>query len=193
MWRNRAGYWGGFWSVVLIIALVAIAPTAWGGGGDGVGPEQVAVPRDVQESMVRTALSNLTAQVWAMVGLMLLGIGAGIIVVGITRRALPNIDGDGPKAWEARHRFLFLLGAAVSAFITFWVEWAYLYVLVNLAWILAVPASLLAALFAAGLNQPLFKPVKAIWRAALARLRKKIEDGGGDASDLDDTNYNKPK
>lgn len=153
----------------------------------GIPQEQMA--QAAQDAAFSNALSLLTQEVWGIVGLVFAGIGAGMIVVGITRKALPSVEGDGTKAWESRRRFLFLLGAAVSAALTFWIEWAYLAVLVGVTWVLAVPAALLAALFAAGLNQPLFKPVKAIWKWALSLLRKRIESTGASASDLDDTDF----
>jgi hypothetical protein len=155
--------------------------------------QQYAIPQAAQDTAVGNALANLTPQLWAVAGLLLVGMFAAMCVVGIWRTILPNVDGDGPKAWEARKLYLTRLGIIVGGVMTFWIEWAYLAVLVDLTWVLAVPTSLLAAIIAAACNKPAYKPVRALWRWLLAKLRKRIEADGGSAADLDDTNFKPPK
>lgn len=153
--------------------------------------QQFALPQAAQDTAISNALSLLTANVWAVLALMLVGIFAGMAVVAVVRMFLPDIEAEGTKAWDARSRFLTKLGASVSGVMTAWVESAYLLGIVDASLWLGVPASLIAGVVAAALNKPLFKPVKAIYRWLLGKLRKRIEADGGSASDLDDTSYRK--
>lgn len=147
----------------------------------------------LRDAALNNAWALLTTEVWAIIGLTVVGVGLGMCAVGVTRLFLPNVDGDGPTQWRKRHDMLKRLGAIVSGVMALWIVFAYLALAVNLTVWLAAPAAVSAGIAAAGLNHPLFKPVKVIWTWVLRRLRSRVEsdDGPGAAAALDDTTYRK--
>lgn len=152
-----------------------------------ISPEQIA--QATQSAAFGNALALLTQEVWAILALLAVGMAIGMATVAIVRMYLPNVDGDGPKAWEARHLLLTRIGAAASGLWTGCIEWVYLSDLLGTVWALAALTAVGAGILAAACNKPAFKPVKAIWKWALGKLRRRIESDGGTASDLDDTDY----
>lgn len=152
-----------------------------------ISPEQVALAS--RDAALDNAWALLTQEVWAVAGLLAIGMAIGMASVAIVRMFLPNVEGDGPKAWEARHLLLTRIGAAASGLWTAGIEWVYLSELLGAVWQLAALVAVGAGILAAALNRPAFKPVKAVWKWALGNLRRKIESDGGSASDLDDTDF----
>lgn len=153
-----------------------------------ISQEQAA--QAVQDAALNNALSLLTAEVWAIAGLLLLGMGVGMASVGLVRMFLSNVDGDGPKAWAERHLLLTRIGAIASGLWTAGIEWTYLSELLGTSWGLAALVAAGAGIVAAAGNRPMFKPVKALWGWAIGLLRKRIESStGAPASDLDDTDF----
>lgn len=147
------------------------------------------VQQKVMESgVVDRAMGLLSDHVLAIAGLALLGIGIGMATVGVVRLFLAD-DSDYPTdMWRARALLLKRLGAASAGLWTIGIEVVYLQA-VGTAWLGTTFVALGAGIAAAGLNHPMFKPVKAVWRWALGKLRKKIEADGHSASDLDDTTF----
>lgn len=149
--------------------------------------QQIAVP----QGAIDNAWAVLTTEVWSLVGLTLLGMALGMCVVGLCRTFMPNIDGGTPAQWEDRKRFLKKFGAAASGILTAPIVYGYLNEGLEVSAWLSLFVALALAIVAAACNHPAFKPVKAIWRWALGKLKRKIEKDGGDAGDLDDTSFKK--
>lgn len=137
--------------------------------------------------VLQNAYSLLTEEVWALAALLLIGMLVGMATVGAVRTFLPG-PRDSLPAYEQRALLLKRLGAGSAGLWTAGIQFAYLTTSVGLDQTYAVLTALGAGVLAAGGNHQAFKPVKAIWGWALARLSKKIEqDTGGPAPDLSAT------
>lgn len=151
---------------------------------------QGQIAQATQDAAFSNALSLLTAEVWAIAGLLLLGMGVGMATVGLVRMFLSDVSGDTPTVWAERRLLLTRIGAIASGLWTVGIEWIYLSELLGTSWGLAALVAAGAGIVAAAGNRPMFKPVKALWGWALGLLRKRIESStGAPASDLDDTDF----
>ena len=146
-----------------------------------------------QDALLDRALGLLGDETLTVLALLLVGLMVGIAATGVVRLFLPNVDGDGPKAWATRSLLLTRVGAASSGLWTAAIVGWYLATVDGLGWFMVAVVALGAGLVAAGGSKPAYKPVCALYRYGLGKLRRKIEADGGDASDMTETKFNPPK
>lgn len=152
---------------------------------------------DVQQHITDTgildrAVGLVSDEALVVLALTVLGMLIGMSFTGLCRLFLPNVDGDGPRAWADRGLLLHRLGAASSGLWTALIVGGYLVGELELGWFKGIVVAVGTGLLAGACNRPGFKVVRSSWRWALGKLRRKIEadHGPGSASDLDDTNFN---